>query len=270
MHRLWILLCLWASCAAQAQTLRVGDGNVAPGGMVMIPASFVAGGGVVDFFLRFNYPTASFDSTATGVNGGTCVRDEAAGTVTLLPPASVNPQPSTVFCQITFTPVPGAALGAYALTIDPVSECSDAMGNTVACAFDHGSITVHNVLGPTLVYAPPSGQTVSFPGTTVVGQDATAGITVTPSGGSSGGTSTLGGCSVVGGTGVVLVSSAPLTFSTGGSAQSLVLRCTAGAQAQNASLMCTESILGSLTSQRGWSLFCPAGVSDEVFAHGFE
>lgn len=269
MKRFWTLLLL-GSCVAQAQTLRIGDGNVAPGGMVVVPASFVAGAGVVDFLLRFSYPTAVFDSTTMGLNGGTCARDEATGIVTVLPPASINPQATNTYCQITFTADPGAAFGAYPLTIQPISECSDSDGNTVTCVFDHGSITVQNVLGPTLGYAPQSGQTVSFMGPIVLGQDATALITVTPSGGTSGASSTLDSCNIVGGTSLVVDSSLPLVFSSGGNPQPLQLRCTAGAVAQNASLFCTESIAGSSTSQRGWSLFCPAGVPQDVFANGFE
>lgn len=269
MHRLWIVLLL-GSWTAQAQTLRVGDGNVAPGGMVVVPASFVAGGGVVDFLLRFSYPTATFDSTVMGVNGGTCARDEAAGIVTVLPPASVNPQASNPYCQITFAAVPGAAFGNYPLTIQPMTECSDANGDPVTCVFDHGSITVQNLLGPTLAYAPQSGQTVSFLGPIVLGQNATADITVTPSGGTTGASSTLDGCSIVGGTSLVVDSSLPLVFSVGSTAQPLRLRCTALAAAQNANLFCTETVTGGSTSQRGWSLFCPAGVPEDVFANGFE
>lgn len=265
-----ILLLLSLSGAVQAQTLRVGDGVVAPGGMVVVPASFVAGGGVVDFALRFSYPTALFDSTVMAVNGGTCMRDEAAGAVTVLPPASINPQLSNTFCQITFAAAPGAAVAAYPLTIQPTSECVDSQGDPVTCLFDDGSIAVQNAFGPVLGYTPESGQTVSFPTSTVLGQDATAVITVTPSSGTTGASSTLDGCSIVGGTTLTLSTSQPLIFMAGSSPQSLHLRCTAAALAQNANLFCTESIFGVGTAQRGWSLFCPAGVPEDVFANGFE
>lgn len=119
--------------------------------------------------------------------------------------------------------------------------------------------------GPSLSYAPRPG-TETVPGTVrfTGGASGTGTITVTPSGGTTGGTSTLHTFVQPGGDAAffALTSDPTLTFpSQGTNPQDVTLTCNAGATVRRALLQATETVQGSTPVQLYWELECPPVVS---------
>jgi len=124
-------------------------------------------------------------------------------------------------------------------------------------------------VGPSITYNPAAsseagtGGPVNFTGVTTIGTTGIGTISATPSGGSGGGTTTVGSFVLSGANAAnFTATSAPtLTFTAGNSApQNITLTCTSGAAARTANLQATEIITGGAASQRFWVLNCPAGV----------
>jgi hypothetical protein len=133
-------------------------------------------------------------------------------------------------------------------------------------------------LGPSLAYNPTAGAAagaggpVNFTGVNVAGSAGSGLIIVTPSGGASAATTTLGSFIISGADAASFVrtSAATLSFTAGvTAAQNVTLSCTSGVSARSANLQATETITGGATSQRFWVLSCPSGP-DRLLANGFE
>lgn len=133
--------------------------------------------------------------------------------------------------------------------------------------------------GPSLSYAPAAGATagtggpVTFTGITNVGTIGAGLVTVTPSGGAGGGTTSLTGFAISGvdATSFAVSSASSLTFTAGVAAsQSITLNCLSGTGIRTANLSATETITNGATTQRFWVLTCPSGAGGNLFQNGFE
>lgn len=114
------------------------------------------------------------------------------------------------------------------------------------------------IAGPTPAYVPAPPGPVAF-GNVTIPANSVQNIVVTPSGGSGGGTTTVGSCSITGANAseFSLVSAATLTFTAGtNTPQNLGVRFTPALPvgAKSASLSCTETIQNGATSTRTWNL----------------
>ena len=279
-----VLGLLWAA-TAPAQTIGVGSASGSPGGgttPALVPLNFTrnAAAPVADFAVRVSYTTANLDATAAGANGGSCSVNDGLGFVTVLPPAGQTDLASNTYCNITFTIAAGApAPSTQTLTVAfaPGGSCINSNADPVACGLSNGAITVTALaLGPSLAYAPTAGASagtggpVNFTGVTTAGSTGNGTIAVTPSGGSGGGTTTLGSFSITGADAASFTrtSAATLTFTAGvATAQNVTLTCTSGSVQRTANLQATETINGGATSQRFWVLVCPAGALGPSLAY---
>ncbi len=277
-------LCAFMSLSASisAQTLSVGTASGPPGGATtpaQIPVTFTrnASAPVADFTARVTYNTTNFDATAAGANGGSCAVNDPSGFVTVLPPPGSSDVATNIYCNITFTIAAGVAAASYPLALTttfPGGGCFDSNANTVVCTLSPGSITVTGAAtGPGLTYNPAAGASagtggpVNFTGVTTPGTTGSGTISATPSGGSGGGTTTLGSFSFTGANpgAFTVTSGATLTFTAGvNTAQNITMTCTSTAAAQTANLQATETITGGATSTRFWVVNCPAGVAGAV------
>ncbi len=264
-----------------AQTISVGSSTgPSPGATTpaLTPVTFTrnAATPVADFTVRVTYNTTNFDATVAAANGGSCSANDASGFVTVLPPPGSSDVATNVYCNITFTIAAGVAAANYALTpitSFPGGGCFDTNANTVACTLTPGQITVTGgggAVGPTITYNPAAGASagtggpVNFTGVTTPGTTGTGMITATPSGGSGGGTTTVGAFSFTGANAAAftVTSAATLTFTAGvNTAQNITMTCLSTAAAQTANLQATETITGGATSTRFWVVNCPAGVA---------
>jgi len=274
-----------AAAPLSAQTISVGTASGAAGGgttPAQIPVTFTRNAAVpvADFTARVTYNNTNFSATAAAANGGACSVNAGAGFVTVLPPPGGTDTPTNIYCNITFTITAGVAAGNYPLNVTTSfggGGCFDASANPVACTLTPGQITVTGggggAVGPSIAYNPAAGAAagtggpVNFTGVTTVGSTGTGQIVATPSGGSGGGTTTVGSFTLSGADAAnfAVTSAATLTFTAGvNTPQNINLSCTSGAAARTANLQATETITGGATTQRFWVLSCPAGAAAAV------
>lgn len=267
-----------AAAPLSAQTISAGTASGPAGGgttPAQIPVTFTrnAATPVADFTARVTYNNTNFAATAAAANGGSCSVNSASGFVVVLPPPGQTDVATNVYCNITFTISAGVAAGNYPLNVTTSfagGGCFDASANTVACTLTPGQITVTGgggAVGPNLAYNPTAGSTVAFTGVTTVGSTGNGTIQVTPSGGSGGGTTTLGSFALSGADAAsfAVTSAATLTFTQGvNTPQNVTLTCTSGAALRVATLTASEAIGGGATTSRQWTLNCPAGSAAAV------
>lgn len=269
----------FAAAPLSAQTISVGSASGAAGGgttPAQIPVTFTRNAAVpvADFTARVTYNNTNFSATATAANGGACSVNAGAGFVTVLPPPGGSDTPTNIYCNITFTITAGVAAGNYPLNVTTSfggGGCFDTNANPVACTLTPGQITVTGggggAVGPNLAYNPTAGSTVAFTGVTTVGSTGNGTIQVTPSGGSGGGTTTLGSFALSGADAAnfAVTSAATLTFTAGvNTPQNVTMTCTSGAALRTATLTASEAIGGGATASRQWTLNCPAGAAAAV------
>jgi pimeloyl-ACP methyl ester carboxylesterase len=156
------------------------------------------------------------------------------------------PRQQQLFCSPTSTVTPGT------LTCDElrVGQAQQQRSWPLSCAAG----SPQNI-SPNLSYTPTVNGTILL--ANGAGQ-----LLVTPSGGAGSGVSTLSGCSASN----ISVSPTSLSFTAGGSAQSLSLSCTRGTTTFSRTLTCTESI-GGVSSTRSWTVQCPATAAPSQSAN---
>ena len=218
-------------------------------------------------------------STGNGVIAVTPSGGAVSGTTTLgsftLSGADAASFTRTSAATLTFT---AGVATAQNITLTCVSGAAQRTANLQATETISGGATSQRfwvlvcpaggAVGPALAYAPTAGASagtggpVNFTGVTTAGSTGNGTIAVTPSGGSGGGTTTLGSFTLSGADAASFTrtSAATLTFTAGvATAQNITLTCTAGSTQRTANLQATETINGGATSQRFWVLVCPAG-----------
>jgi trimeric autotransporter adhesin len=193
----------------------------------------------IEFEITFD--DTDLNVTVAAAAGVSC--SAGSGLITVIAfDAGSNTIASGNLCALTFTTDAGAADGEVKNLAFQNVVVSDGGGAAVAPTTTPGTITIQAApaaTGPVLTYAPVTGSTV------VSGTN----ITVTPSGGQAGGTSSYT-CTPPAG---VTVSNNPGMITTGGAAATLNVSCPAGTA--DASMTCTSTGGGTPVT---YNVDCPA------------
>lgn len=265
------LLALAGSEAALAGAWTIGNGSGNAGTQVTIPVNFAGDGVTITSQITVSVVAPLSVVSATGQNGQACSATGNSVNVVLFSLAPLT-NTATNYCNITLAIAPGTPASPPTLPVTGSGQLCAVSGGGAAptCTAANGAITVTGgaAVGPNLGYAPAAGASagtggpVNFTGVTTAGSAGNGQIVVTPSGGSNGGTTTLGNFSLSGANAgsFAVTSAATLTFTAGvNTAQNVNMTCTSAASALTANLQATETITGGATTQRFWVLNCPAG-----------
>lgn len=277
--------CLAAACllaiggAASAGTISVtpGSATALQAGSATTPTphsityqAAASGETTNNFSARLVYNPAVLTATlaAAGEPGnptGSCALG-AAGTIVIVTQNNLAANlASGTICQVAFSSVTGAALGATNLDLqsdEALGEgCLPFPGNAApTCTFEDAVVTIQTAPPDvTLSFTPAPGATVTFPGGTAL---TTSNTSIAVAAGGTVGSGTVTGCTITGaGAAAFGTPPADITVAAGASG-SLPLSCTLpnSGGAATATLTCTETDSNSAGVARTWPLSCPQGT----------
>ena len=250
--RVWGLTCPAATAAPVAPTLSAVSAVTLTGGSGTSSITIATAG----------VPTASVALACTLPAGTASFAITANQNLTINAPATVGTNPA----GIGMSCVPQAASTTSTLS------CAQTPNPAAALPALTATITCPAIptVAPTLVYAPAPNAaltTVTFPAGAAGATTST--ITVTPSGSTGGGTSSVTACAITGAAGGGTFGAVTTTPANGlytTTAGSINLACTRAATAGTATLTCTETIgvlpplrsISGVGTSRVWGLTCPA------------
>jgi hypothetical protein len=129
------------------------------------------------------------------------------------------------------------------------------------------------LVAPSVSYQPSAGALVELRSTNVIGSVDSAVVRATierdGAGAGDGAATSVGNCTVSGDFDVEVPGTVIGAEGDAGATGQIIVSCITGAMDQSGGLSCTENRGGSIVN-RQWSLLCPAGRPDPVFASGFD
>ena len=170
------------------------------------------------------------DAAAFAITGTLPVTVPPAGSIGLSATLGAAPITATLTCQVT-----DAAAGSP---------------NTVTWTLNAPAGTT--LAGPTLGASPASGSAITLPVST--GTPVSSSITITPTGGDTGGPAASLSCSAAAG---FTVTPGPLSFAVGSTAQTVAVGCSPGAAPVTGTITCTGTDNSGAISWN-WDATCPA------------